>query len=90
MRNHINLRKFLRMIVPISWSAIVVLVFLKGISAAATEKVIYSFIGGNDEGFPYAGLVFDAKGNLYGTTAGGGLSDYYGTVFRLSPTSSGT
>jgi uncharacterized repeat protein (TIGR03803 family) len=37
---------------------------------------------------PYCPLVFDAAGNLYGTTVGGGeFGD--GTVFELSPTSNG-
>jgi len=64
-------------------------IFVVSAFAADKETVIYSFKGGNDEGFPYAGLVFDKAGNLYGTTAGGGLSDYYGTAFELSPTSNG-
>jgi uncharacterized repeat protein (TIGR03803 family) len=53
--------------------------------AADTEKVIYNFTGGKDEGFPYSSLIFDAKGNLYGTDCGGGVSDYYGTAFALTP-----
>ena len=32
-------------------------------------------------GYPYAGLVMDGTGNLYGTTYGGGASSY-GTVFE--------
>lgn len=34
---------------------------------------------------PYAGLIADAHGNLYGITAGGGASDR-GTVFKLTGT----
>ena len=55
-----------------------------------TESVIYSF-GTNsstDGDAPQAGLVFDTQGNLYGTTYGGGTNGG-GTVFELSPTSSG-
>ena len=35
---------------------------------------------------PYAGLIFDQKGNLYGTTIYGGAGIYRGgVVFRLTP-----
>lgn len=34
---------------------------------------------------PYAGLTFDAAGNIYGTTSGGGLYDF-GTVFKIDAT----
>ena len=36
------------------------------------ETVLYSFTGGSDGADPLAGLVFDAAGNLYGTTGGFG------------------
>lgn len=48
------------------------------------ETVLYSFKGGSDGAYPYAGLLADAIGNLYGTTSGGDANDY-GTVFKLSP-----
>lgn len=51
-----------------------------------SETVLYEFQGGSDGAFPEAGLVSDQAGNLYGTTAGGGLSQACcGTVFELSP-----
>ncbi len=50
-----------------------------------TETVLHNFNqNGTDGAFPDAGLVFDAAGNLYGTTSAGGLY-YDGTVFELSP-----
>ncbi|HEY6293676.1 MAG TPA: choice-of-anchor tandem repeat GloVer-containing protein, partial [Terriglobia bacterium] len=48
-----------------------------------TEKVLYSFTGGTDGANPYAGLVRDAAGNLYGTTYEGGAHSA-GTVFEVS------
>jgi hypothetical protein len=58
------------------------------------EKVLYQFKGGTDGGFPFAGLIFDTAGNLYGTTTyGGSLSQCNGhgcgIAFRLAPNSKG-
>ena len=47
-----------------------------------TESVIHSF-SGPDGWEPYAGLVFDNQGNLFGTTHAGG-SNGFGTVFELT------
>jgi uncharacterized repeat protein (TIGR03803 family) len=54
-----------------------------------TETVLYAFQGGNDGEYPYAGLIADKGGNLYGTTsegAGTGCDDGQGcgTVFKLT------
>ena len=57
-----------------------------------TESVIYSFAGGNDGAFPFAGLLFDSAGNLYGTTVNGGgtgCTNGCGTIYELSPSGSG-
>jgi uncharacterized repeat protein (TIGR03803 family) len=54
-----------------------------------TETVLYSFTGGGDGGWPTAGLVLDAQGNLYGTALGGGdpaCAYGCGTVFKLDTT----
>jgi uncharacterized repeat protein (TIGR03803 family) len=53
-----------------------------------TQTTLYAFTGGNDGGNPQAGLVADAKGNLYGTTYAGG-ADGDGVVFELSPPKKG-
>jgi uncharacterized repeat protein (TIGR03803 family) len=58
-----------------------------------TESVLYSFTGGADGAVPFAGLVFDQAGNLYGTTVeggGSGCDDGCGTVFKLTAKSDGT
>jgi uncharacterized repeat protein (TIGR03803 family) len=47
-----------------------------------TEKILYSFPGGKNGANPTAGIVFDAAGNIYGTTSLGG-SNGHGTVFEL-------
>ncbi len=62
-----------------------------------TETVLHSFGSGTDGQGPEASLVFDGAGNLYGTTAGGGIhsscsyAQYVGcgTVFQLSPREGG-
>ncbi len=51
---------------------------------AWTATTIYRFNGGSDGLYPYAGVIADAAGNLYGTTAGDGQT-YFGTVFKLTP-----
>jgi uncharacterized repeat protein (TIGR03803 family) len=54
-------------------------------AAAISESVLWNFIGAPDDGaFPVAGLIFDLRGNLYGTTYNGGTNGA-GTVFELSP-----
>jgi uncharacterized repeat protein (TIGR03803 family) len=47
------------------------------------ETILYTFTGGSDGGQPYNSLVRDSAGNLYGTAATGGSSNY-GTVFELT------
>jgi uncharacterized repeat protein (TIGR03803 family) len=51
-------------------------------TGAWTETVLYSFdCAGNGTGSPWAGLIIDSSGNLYGTTFAGPT----GTAFELSP-----
>jgi len=51
-----------------------------------TEKILYSFGGGpkGDGSYPFAGIVFDATGNIYGTTVDGGQFGSAGTVYELA------
>jgi uncharacterized repeat protein (TIGR03803 family) len=72
-----------------------VLMLQGGAAAASSSKVLYKFKGGNDGGHPLAGLVFDAAGNLYGTTSQGGGQTCdgnapCGTVFELTPNPDGS
>jgi uncharacterized repeat protein (TIGR03803 family) len=64
-----------------------------GALAAPAETVLYSFQGGSDGTFPYAGLIADKDGVLYGTTTSGGPScndpSGCGTVFMLMPPAKG-
>jgi uncharacterized repeat protein (TIGR03803 family) len=72
------------------WLLVVILALVPAASAKWNEKVLYSFQGGTDGSTPAGGVVFDAAGNLYGTTQqGGGTScapiSFCGTVFQLAP-----
>lgn len=51
-----------------------------------TPNILFAFplTQPGDGAYPYGGLVFDASGNLYGTTYQGG-SNYDGVVYQLSP-----
>jgi len=55
-----------------------------GAPSNRAEIVLYNFTGGSDGSQPYGGLIFDAAGNLYGSTYRGGTSDA-GTVYQLTP-----
>jgi len=57
---------------------------LSPLPAGAAAKVIHAFRGGDDGENPYAGLIADDAGDLYGTTDGGGQSGCCGTVFKLT------
>jgi uncharacterized repeat protein (TIGR03803 family) len=55
---------------------------------------VYSFQGGHDGAIPFGNVVFDAAGNLYGTTSIGGHSHINclagcGTIYQLSRTAHG-
>ena len=56
-----------------------------------TEKVVYSFLGGSDGLYPWAGITVDQDGTIYGTTRDGGDTSACaqnpgcGVVFQLKP-----
>ena len=75
---------------------LVTLVFAPNAGAASKYKVLHAFSGGDGEQ-PRADLVFDAAGNLYSTTAAGGIGNCWvyggngcGTVFKLAPNPDGS
>jgi uncharacterized repeat protein (TIGR03803 family) len=69
--------------------AIFALTLLTTSTWAATEKKLHNFgITDTDGHDPLGALIFDAAGNLYGTTFSGGDKNN-GTVFEVSPNGSG-
>ena len=76
-------------ILIVSLASVLLLAAAIPMQAQTVGRVIYSFTGGTDGGNVLAGVVADAAGNLYGTTAGSphGCSSIgqCGTVFELSP-----
>jgi len=69
--------------------ALLFLLLVLGASGQAqTFTTLYKFTGGSDGAFPYAGLIQDQAGNLYGTASSGGdlnCGDGYGcgVVYKL-------
>jgi uncharacterized repeat protein (TIGR03803 family) len=60
------------------------------VSGTWSETVLHEFRGMPADGAnPYAGMIFDAAGNLYGTTYAGGASGF-GTVFKVTPNPDGS
>jgi uncharacterized repeat protein (TIGR03803 family) len=56
---------------------------------SGNETVLYAFTGGADGAGPVAGVIQDAAGNLYGTTANGGnlaCQNGCGVVFKIDTT----
>lgn len=76
--------------------AVMAILFVLSIAAspmaqAQTLTVLHQFTGGADGANPYAGMVFDRAGNLYGAAGYGGNSSCFspggsgcGTVFKLT------
>ena len=62
------------------------------IDRTGKQTVLHSFTGGTDGGLPYAGVILDEVGNLYGTTYAGGIACepvsttlLCGVVYKMSP-----
>jgi uncharacterized repeat protein (TIGR03803 family) len=69
------------------WGTVFELTHLAG--GGWAETLLHNFNKNATDGdYPYSRLIFDAAGNLYGTTEGGGPYDA-GTVFKLTPTGGG-
>lgn len=59
---------------------------LKPSGSTWTENILHQFEMLSDGGIPYAGIVTDHAGNLYGaTTDGGAGGEGGGTIFEMSP-----
>jgi uncharacterized repeat protein (TIGR03803 family) len=52
------------------------------------ESVLYFFTGGAGGSVPYAGVVMDSAGNLYGATLDGGAANA-GMLYKLTPGAAG-
>jgi len=76
--------KWYRLISRQACAVVAVLLLASTALTAQTETALYDFQGGSDGSGPSAGLIADAAGNFYGTTASGGAF-FQGTVFRMTP-----
>jgi uncharacterized repeat protein (TIGR03803 family) len=91
--NLTSLRRFTASSILFAWSGVrltvisVIVIIAASTVQAQTYTILHNFTGGLDGGIPYAGLVMDHAGNLYGTASAGGsmsCSGGCGTVFKLS------
>ncbi len=70
---------------------VVIFILAPGVWAQAKFKTLHKFKNDKDGGVPNRHLVFDAAGNIYGTTKSGGnveapyCSSGCGVVFKLTP-----
>jgi uncharacterized repeat protein (TIGR03803 family) len=55
------------------------------ITSGGTFGALHSFTGVADGSFPYAELMQGVDGSFYGTTLEGGISNGWGTVFKITP-----
>jgi uncharacterized repeat protein (TIGR03803 family) len=55
------------------------------LSGPWTEILIHAFKNGDDGEAPFAGVILDSAGHLYGTTTGGGKNGGWGVVYEIIP-----
>ena len=55
------------------------------ITSRGKLTVLYNFTGGTDGEYPLAPPIQGTDGNFYGTTAGTGNFNQYGTIYKLTP-----
>ena len=81
-------RNLRRIKFPVLLALVLATTLLRAAGAAAPEKVIHNFgLGAANQ--PWASLIADADGNLYGTAVGFACPPFCGAVFELSPQGSG-
>ena len=68
---------------PLSLVFLFCLFFLVPLASGQTFKKLHTFAAAPDGNFPHAGGVFDANGNLFGTTQWGGTNGS-GTIWKVS------
>jgi len=54
------------------------------LDSSGKETLLHNFVYSSDAAFPYAGVILDSAGNLYGAGQLGGPGGY-GTVFKIVP-----
>ena len=69
----------------------VVFELTRGAGGVWTESLLHTFAESATDGYnSLGGLIFDAAGNIYGTTGGGGGGTNRGTVFEMTPAGGGS
>jgi uncharacterized repeat protein (TIGR03803 family) len=88
-RRRTPMRKFTQILIAVLTASAMVFVQPGSLWAAEDQELELHYFNGTDGGNSYTGLIFDAAGNLYGTTEWGGnvkaCQDGCGTIFRLTP-----
>jgi uncharacterized repeat protein (TIGR03803 family) len=63
---------------------LIVVLLLAAVTQAQTFTTLYSFTGASDGAAPFAGVIQDSAGNLYGTGAGENYYPNLGVVFEVN------